>query len=256
MSRRSLPFRLSDGAWWAHAAQAFGVTGDRLSLFQFKSLPRMRDVIYAAHHRAVETTKAGPGDFPVGLTFALHDFQAGAGGELKLAEIRRELADNYLEPLHGDDFVGVQNYGRMVVGPSGPIQPGPDAVLNQMGEEIYPPGLGGAVRYAAAKAGLPASVTENGLATTDDTQRLDYVQGALGSLAEAIQAGVDVRGYFYWSLFDNFEWVSGYRPRFGLIAVDRLTQARTVKPSARWLGAVSRASRLPLAQPEKELNHA
>ena len=52
-----------------------------------------------------------------------------------------------------------------------------------------------------------------------------------------------MRGYFYWSLLDNFEWALGYRPTFGLVAVDRETQARTVKPSARWLGEIARANR-------------
>jgi beta-glucosidase len=55
---------------------------------------------------------------------------------------------------------------------------------------------------------------------------------------------VDVRGYTYWSLLDNFEWAHGYRPTFGLVAVDRTTQARTPKPSAAWLGQVARANRL------------
>ena len=55
--------------------------------------------------------------------------------------------------------------------------------------------------------------------------------------------GIDVRGYFAWSAFDNFEWVSGYRPKFGIIAVDRATQARTPKPSAYWLGEIARTNR-------------
>lgn len=106
-----------------------------------------------AHRRACEIIHSGPGDFVVGPTFALHDFQAGEGGEAKMAKIRREIADVYLEPLGGDDVVGVQNYVRMLVGPEGLIQPGPDAVLNQMGEAFYPEALGGAVRYAAVKSG-------------------------------------------------------------------------------------------------------
>ena len=57
--------------------------------------------------------------------------------------------------------------------------------------------------------------------------------------------GLDVRGYVYWSLLDNFEWILGYRPRFGLVAVDRVTQARTIKPSGRWLGAIARANAMP-----------
>jgi len=64
-------------------------------------------------------------------------------------------------------------------------------------------------------------------------------------LARCLQDGLDVRGYTYWSAFDNFEWMSGYAMRFGLIAVDRQTQIRTIKPSARWLGEIARTSLLP-----------
>lgn len=251
-----LPFKVTDGPWWGQAARAFGVDTDRLGLFQFNASPRMRDVIYTAHRRAFDVIHAGPGDFPVGLTLALHDFQAAPGGETRMAEIRRDLADVYLEPLSHDDFVGVQNYARMVVGPDGVIPPGADAQVNQMGEEIYPLALGGACRYAAEKAGIPVIVTENGLATPDDAQRIRYVRGGLESLANAMQAGVDVRGYFYWSAFDNFEWVGGYGPKFGLMGVDRATQVRTVKPSARWIGAVSRANGLPNHEQERELRNA
>jgi beta-glucosidase len=85
-------------------------------------------------------------------------------------------------------------------------------------------------------------VTENGIGTTDDTERLDYVRRALKGVAHCLQDGIDVRGYYYWSLLDNFEWVYGYGPQFGLIAVDRQTQLRTVKPSANYLGAIARAN--------------
>jgi beta-glucosidase len=64
-------------------------------------------------------------------------------------------------------------------------------------------------------------------------------------LKAALDDGIDVRGYIHWSALDNFEWVAGFRPTLGLIAVDRTTFERTVKPSARWLGAIARANRLP-----------
>ncbi|TME08032.1 MAG: glycosyl hydrolase family protein [Chloroflexi bacterium] len=67
------------------------------------------------------------------------------------------------------------------------------------------------------------------------------IERALRGVAACLRNGIDVRGYTYWSALDNFEWIFGYRPTFGLIAVDRHTQQRTVKPSARWLGNVARA---------------
>ena len=71
-----------------------------------------------------------------------------------------------------------------------------------------------------------------------------YLRGALAAVHAAIAAGTDVRGYYVWSLLDNFEWMMGYRPTFGIVAVDRATFARTVKPSAGFLGQVARANEL------------
>jgi len=91
-------------------------------------------------------------------------------------------------------------------------------------------------------------VTENGIGTTDDEQRIRFVGEALEGVDRCIQDGIDVRGYFYWSLLDNFEWAFGYRPRFGLVGVDRETQVRDVKPSATWLGR----SPAPTASAERD----
>ena len=85
-------------------------------------------------------------------------------------------------------------------------------------------------------------VTENGLATDDDDARRVYTEGALRGVADAIADGVDVRGYLHWTLLDNFEWTSGFKITFGLIAFDPTTFERAVKPSARWLGEVARAN--------------
>jgi beta-glucosidase len=71
---------------------------------------------------------------------------------------------------------------------------------------------------------------------------MEYVRRALQGVSNCLRDGLPVRGYTYWSAFDNFEWSLGYRPTFGLIAVDRETQERTVKRSAGWLGAIARAN--------------
>jgi len=239
-----LPFRFEELPWWAAAAQAFGVPPDRLGLFQFVTRPAAREIILAAHRRAVEAIKAGPGNFPVGLTLALIDIQSIEGGEAQAAAYRQEMSDYYLEQVRGDDCVGVQTDARMVLGPQGVVKAGDEVEKNQMGEEYYPEALRGTIRQAAQVAGIPIIVTENGLASTDDARRQEYFQRALRCVAQSLQDGIDVRGYFCWSAFDNFEWNSGYRPKFGIIGVDRSTQQRTPKPSAYWLGAVARANRV------------
>jgi beta-glucosidase len=203
---------------------------------------RSRDVMLAAHRRGYEAIKAGPGDFPVGLTLALQDVQAGPGGETRAAQVQHEINDVYLQALHGDDFVGVQTYSRTRIGPEGALPPEAGVELTQMGYEFWPESLAASVRHAIAVAGIPVIVTENGVATRDDTRRVEYIRRALVGLAGCLRDGLDVRGYTYWSAFDNFEWTLGYRPVFGLIAVDRTTQQRSVKPSAYWLGAVARAN--------------
>ncbi len=234
--------------WWLATANALGITPDRLAPFVFASSDRAVETMLNAHCRAVESIKAGPGDFPVGLTLALQDIQAGEGGEEMAAQMRRAINGVYLENLRRDDFAGVQTYSRIRFGPEGPLPPEEGVELTQMGYEFWPEALEATIRYAASVTGIPVIVTENGLATTDDTRRIAYIQRALQGVANCLNDGLDVRGYIYWSAFDNFEWMMGYRPTFGLIAVDRETQKRTVKPSARWLGAIARANRLERSQ--------
>jgi beta-glucosidase len=226
------------------AANALGITPDRLVPFIFAASDQAVETILAAHYRAVEAIKAGPGDFPVGLTLALQDTQAGKGGAEMAAQMRRAINDVYLENLRDDDFIGVQTYSRMRFGPEGLLPPEEGVELTQMDYEFWPESLEATIRYAADVAGIPVIVTENGLATSDDTRRIAYIERALQGVINCLRDGLDVRGYTYWYAFDNFEWMQGYRPTFGLIAVDRKTQVRTVKPSARWLGAVARANGL------------
>jgi beta-glucosidase len=96
------------------------------------------------------------------------------------------------------------------------------------------------VRRAASFSSLPIYVTENGIGTDDDDQRIRYLTGALQGLHRVLDEGVDVRGYFQWSLLDNFEWSLGYRPKFGIVSVDRTTFVRTPKPSAQWYATTTR----------------
>jgi beta-glucosidase len=113
--------------------------------------------------------------------------------------------------------------------------------------EFWPEALEANIRQASAGARVPVIVTENGIATDNDERRIEYVRRALNGVARCIRDGIDVRGYCYWSLLDNFEWNSGYWPTFGLVAVDRQTQARSLKPSAQWLGNIARASAIDVS---------
>jgi beta-glucosidase len=103
--------------------------------------------------------------------------------------------------------------------------------LTDTGWEIHPQGFDRVLR-SAARAGLPILVTENGIATTDDRLRRSFLHEHTLILAHHLAAGSPIEGYFYWSLLDNFEWLEGFRPRFGLFEVDYATFARRRRPSA------------------------
>ncbi|MFZ5542057.1 MAG: GH1 family beta-glucosidase [Pseudomonadota bacterium] len=142
------------------------------------------------------------------------------------------------------DYLGVNFYTRSVIGTGQPAQPAPGAMgFTDMGWEVYPKALTQhLVRITREYAPPPIFITENGMANADvlqagrvhDEARIAYLREHLAALAKAMELGVDVRGYFYWSLLDNFEWNSGYTKRFGLFHVDYQTQARTAKDSAYW----------------------
>jgi beta-glucosidase len=201
---------------------------------------KVNDALVAAHRAGVEAIRSGPGDFPVGLTLSMTDFQAEPGGEEWVERVRRPSEDVYLEATEGDDFIGVQTYTRARFGPDGGLGPEDGVPTTQMGYEFYPEALEGTIRRAWLKTGgLPVLVTENGIGTADDEARIDYVTRALAGVRRCLDDGIDVRGYTYWSLLDNFEWVLGYGPTFGMVAVDRETFVRRPKPSAAWLGGVA-----------------
>jgi beta-glucosidase len=107
-----------------------------------------------------------------------------------------------------------------------------------VGWEIHPDGLELALRRAAA-AGRPLLVTENGIAGRD-TLREAFLREHAVVLAHCLRAGMPIAGYFHWSLLDNFEWLEGFRPRFGLYEVDYATRARRRRPSADTFRALGR----------------
>jgi beta-glucosidase len=208
-----------------------------------------RDVaarLAAAHRVSVDAIRAAAPGVPVGLTLSMTDYQLAPGGEEELENIRHHSEDIFLDVTDGDDFVGVQVYTRMLIGPDGWAGYEDGVPILDMGYEFYPASLANCLRRAWDYTGgaVPLLVTENGIGTTDDEQRIDYVRQALAGVLDVIDEGIDVRGYTYWSLLDNFEWALGYKPRFGIVQVDRETFVRTPKPSAAWLSSVAAANGL------------
>ena len=212
------------------------------------------DRFVVAHRRSVEALRSELADTPIGLTLAMADWAAVGDtdeereqAQRRMERNRARMEDRYLEAVAGDDFMGVQAYSRYRYGPDGMIG-GEDGVPTLvMGYEYWPQALEASLRRAWEVTGgqVPLLVTENGIATEDDDERIRYVRAALEGVQRCLADGVDVGGYTYWSLLDNFEWAFGYEPRFGLVEVDRTTFGRTPKPSARWLGEVARANALP-----------
>ncbi|MEV6712874.1 family 1 glycosylhydrolase [Lentzea sp. NPDC051208] len=221
------------------AAEALGTAPDEPHLFLFTFSTKGQDVVKRAHVAARQVIREVSPDTKVGITLALQDFQPRDGGEAAADARWAETFDDFLSSMEGDDFLGVQNYSRALVGPDGGLPAPEGAEMTQMGYEFYPEALENVLRRAAS-AGLPLMVTENGVATDDDTRRVEFITRAVAGVERCLADGIDVRGYFYWSALDNFEWMLGYRPTFGLVAVDRETQQRTVKDSARHLGAIAR----------------
>ena len=109
-----------------------------------------------------------------------------------------------------------------------------------MDYENYPEALGHVIRKVHESLPIPIMVTENGITTSDDTERVEFIQKALSGVQACIADGIPVIGYMHWSLLDNFEWQKGFAMTFGLIAVDRTTMKRTPKQSLFVLGSYAK----------------
>lgn len=217
-----------------------------------------------AHRQATAALRAGRGQPKIGTCLQLppiEPLRPGDPADVEVADLlRSQMVDAHLDDLksEGDvgDWVGLQYYTRVRVDASLPNVHAPapaGAETTQMGWEVYPAGFGQMLR-SIGRVGLPVIVTENGIATTSDSQRIDFLASHLGELKSALDAGIDIRGYLYWSAFDNFEWAHGYTPRFGLIGIDRNDGLRRlVRPSARAYGRVARTGNLSLLRSESDV---
>ena len=184
--------------------------------------------------------------------------EAIATGHLRLYVPTLLDIEEDLPSLKGTlDFIGVNYYTRSVVrtdasAPQGfVLENEPGAPVTASGEEIYPAGLY-RVLLSLRRYHLPIVITENGIDDPTDTQRASFICEHLAAVAAAMAEGADVRGYLYWSLVDNYEWTSGYGPKYGLVAVDLETEVRTIRPSAYVFADIARTRSLA---PCREVGH-
>lgn len=214
---------------------AFGTA--KVEAFTSPRTPHGDALIMEAHKAARAVMRELAPHIKVGLTLSLHDLQSLPGGEGKTNETWGEEFTHYLPAIAEDDFLGVQNYTRTRLDASGALPTPEGAELTQMDYEFYPEALEHVLRAVHRDFSGELIVTENGIATGDDSRRVEFIRRALEGVQHCMDDGIPIKGYCCWSLLDNFEWQKGYSMTFGLIAVDRKTQTRYPKESLAFLGS-------------------
>ena len=222
----------------AENAQVFGTPQPQI--FVSSRTAEGDRLVFRAHQAAKEAIKALYPNIRVGITLSMHDCQALPGGERFAEAAWDEEFRHYLPYIQDDDFLGVQNYTRTQYGPEGQLPCPAGAELTQMDYEFYPEALEHVLRKVREDFKGDLIVTENGVAVSDDSRRVEFIRRALKGVENCLCDGIPVKGYMYWSLMDNFEWQKGYSMTFGLIAVDRATQERRTKESLAFLGSFAK----------------
>ncbi len=185
-----------------------------------------------AHRAAYGIIKKRFPKAKVGATMNLVYFESG-GGVVNdtIAAGAHFLRDRHFlnHVIAWSDFIGLNYYfhSRVYYG----FEKNLNQEVSDMGWEIYPEGIY-KVLIDLARRGMPIYITENGLADARDDKRGLFITEHLAYIRRAMEDGADVRGYFHWSLIDNFEWDAGFWPRFGLVEMNYETMARKIRPSA------------------------
>ena len=226
----------------AETAESFGLKPDEpAQTFLSERTPSGDLLIMKAHESARDVMKETCPHLKIGLSLSLHDLQAADDRPETIENLKNEWEEeflHYLPYIKNDDFLGVQNYTRELIGADG-IQKVPEgAEMTQMNYEYYPQALEHVIRKVAEDFKGELLVTENGVATDDDSRRVAFIEAALSGVKNCRADGIPVNGYMHWSFLDNFEWQKGYSMTFGLTAVDRTTQKRMPKPSLHYLGSL------------------
>ena len=191
-------------------------------------------------------------DKPIGFSINMQDYR----GFPPLAKLTgRLLNDSFLDLTRGTyTFIGINYYKPKYVTP---VFRRKALRRSEFGWEIDSAGLYNVVMRAWSRYHLPIFITENGVSDSTDTLRPEFVSDHLACLLEAIKCGADVRGYYYWSLYDNFEWAEGYKQKFGLFEIDFSDPVlkRIQRESAELYGRIAKTGRLPLAKDKLSSRH-
>lgn len=217
---------------WAPYATLGFLTGkwppQKRNLFSFM---RANSNMIKAHNLSYDILKEFSNK-PIGTAFNVAPYLPNYLFEYPLKQLVNYLRNWwYLDQIRKrSDYIGINYYSPLrLLKKNGSTDMGWEVNFNG----IYQAAIGAWKRYQK-----PIYITENGAADNEDKIRTNYIKGHLISLHKAIQDGADVRGYFHWSLLDNFEWTSGYSQRFGLIRVDHKTLKRTTNKSARYYSEI------------------
>lgn len=232
----------ADNARAMIAEAARRTNSPRFSSMLFADPEKITPILIDAHAKAYAAMKAAAPNVPVGITLTMQDMQ-GIGPHNKALEAEATMYGGWLNAARAhSDFVGVQTYSRLRFDAKGLMKS--ELPLTDAGYENYPAAVGATLRYAAKHIDKPIYLTETGIAAEDDAIRVKFIEDTIAEVRKCMAEGIAVKGYLYWSLLDNFEWVAGYSKKFGLVGVDLKTFKRTIKPSAWTLAKHAKANLL------------
>lgn len=195
-----------------------------------------------AHNEAYKIIRKNQPKSVIGFSKNNAYFEGGV-----LANIAKKYWNEYFLENTKFDFIGLNYYFHdrlsLSIAPPFVKRNNENKLVSDMNWEIYPEGIYH-VLMELKKYKKPIIVTENGLADYEDKLRSHFIKDHIKYIHKAMEKDVDVRGYLYWSLLDNFEWAHGFKPRFGLIKIDYKTQKRTIRPSAKFYEKIIRNGKI------------
>lgn len=210
-----------------------------------RDLLRVLCNLVAAHKKVYKLTRARK---KWKVSMAHHLIYCYPGDDAILSRASARVANYFLNTWvlrrvrRHSDFLAINYYfARRIYGYRAHD---PYLKVSDLGWDMQPDKLQYLLEDVAERYRLPIMITENGLADGTDSQRQWWLTETIKAMHEALKRDIKLIGYLHWSLLDNFEWDKGYWPKFGLVAVDRQTMARTVRPSARWFAAVIKKLRV------------